>query len=201
MRDPITLMAFKWKPKQKLIHNTAAKHKMNHRPRRFNKLKLSGPTMAVYRLSDVAGDKTVLSPHQISFFFAWSVKHGDKGDCSRNFRRRKLWTVGSFGTPRGTAQNSGYITAKGCVDLQRATRGGPIMQETPSAFLHPPPPEAKIWKCRDLWVNLPNNHAGAWKTRRRICIRAEGSSEERPRACGRANQGNTQGKVPSTYVV
>lgn len=104
-----------------------------------------------------------------------------------NFRRLKLWTVGSFGIPGGTAQYSGYITTKGCVRLQRATRSGSMMQETPSAFLFPPP-EAEICKCRDLCVHCTNNQASNWKTGRRIYIRAEGSSEERLQACGRANQ-------------
>lgn len=91
--------------------------------------------MAVYRLSDVAGDKNGIKSSSNILFFAWSVEHGEKGDCALNFRRLKLWTVGSFGIPRGTAQYSGYITTKGCVRLQRATRSGSMMQETPAAFL------------------------------------------------------------------
>lgn len=144
--------------------------------------------MAVYRLSDVAGDKNGIKSSSNILFFAWSVEHGEKGDCALNFRRLKLWTVGSFGIPRGTAQYSGYITTKGCVRLQRATRSGSMMQETPSAFLIFFFPEAEICKCRDLCVHFTNNQACNWKTGRRIYIRAEGSSEERLRACGRANQ-------------
>lgn len=74
---------------------------MNHRPRRFNKPKWSGPTMAVYRLSDVAGDKNgIKSSSNILFFCAWSVEHWWEGRLCFEFQAseavdcRQLWDSG-----------------------------------------------------------------------------------------------------------
>lgn len=139
---------------------------MNHRPRSFNKPKLSAPIMAVYRLSDVAGDKTVLS-RQIFFFFfffAWSLEHGERGDCALNFSPVKLRTGGSFGTRRGTAQYSGYITAKGCIRLQRATHSGSMMPETPPGFHFFFPLAGRAMQMRESLSELPQSrrHLENW---------------------------------------